>query len=68
MDSHGVSERRACLVLQLHRSVKRYQPCERNDDALKDRLNVLAQKYPRYGYLLLHGLLKQEGLVQVPLS
>ena len=64
MDSHGISERRACQVLQLHRSVRRYQPCERNDDALKDRLKVLAQKYPRYGYLLLHGLLKQEGLVQ----
>jgi putative transposase len=30
---------------------------------LVKRLKALAEKYPRYGYLMLHGLLRQEGLV-----
>ena len=64
MANHGISERRACRVLKLHRSVKRYQ-CHRRDDALlRERLKTLAQQYPRYGYLLLHALLRREGLVQ----
>lgn len=31
--------------------------------ALVKRLKALAEQYPRYGYLMLHGLLRQEGLV-----
>ena len=42
----------------------RYQSVStRNDEALKARLKALADRYPRYGYLLLHQLLKNEGLV-----
>ena len=64
MEVHGISERRACRVLKLHRSVMRYQ-CQRRDDAvLRERLKSLAEQYPRYGYLLLHALLRREGLVQ----
>lgn len=64
MEAHGISERRACRVLKLHRSVMRYQ-CHRRDDAvLRERLKTLAERYPRYGYLLLHALLRREGLVQ----
>lgn len=33
------------------------------DEGLRSRLKTLAAQYPRYGYLLLHGLLKAEGLV-----
>jgi len=33
------------------------------DDQLKQMLSDLATQYPRYGYLMLHGLLKGEGLV-----
>ena len=33
------------------------------DGRLKERLIKHAQNYPRYGYLMLHGLLKNEGLV-----
>lgn len=64
MTAHGLSERRACRVLKLHRSVMRYQPLPRNDGPLRERLKALAEQYPRYGYLLLHALLKREGLVQ----
>lgn len=30
---------------------------------LQSRLRELAVQYPRYGYLILHSLLRQEGLV-----
>ena len=53
-----------CRLLKLHRSVARYQSVStRDDEALKARLKALADRYPRYGYLLLHQLLKNEGLV-----
>lgn len=41
----------------------RYQPKSRSDNAIRARLKALATQYPAYGYLLLHGLLKAEGLV-----
>ena len=62
--THQVNQRRVCRLLQLHRSVARYDSvCSRDDEALKARLKALAHRYPRYGYLLLHRLLRNEGLV-----
>ncbi len=63
MQHLGVSERRASRISGLSRSALRYRPRPRNDKALRVRLRRLAEQYPRYGYLLLHGLLKAEGLV-----
>ena len=64
METHAVSERRACRLVQLHRSVARYQhQCRRDDAVLRQRLQDLAQRYPRYGYLMLHQFLRNEGLV-----
>jgi putative transposase len=57
------SQRRACLLLGLHSSVYRYQSQPDQDKHLRERLKVLAVKYPRYGYPLLHAMLKEEGLV-----
>lgn len=61
--TYQFSERRACALLQLNRSSHRYHAKASNDGRLKTRLKELATQYPVYGYLLLHGLLKQEGLV-----
>ncbi|MAY70083.1 MAG: IS3 family transposase [Halomonas sp.] len=58
-----LSQRHACRLLGLPRSVARYQAMPRDDEPLRARLNALATCYPRYGYLLLHALLRQEGLV-----
>lgn len=58
-----LSERKACGLLAISRSVQRYKSHRQSDEALKARLKSLATQYPVYGYLLLHGLLKQEGLV-----
>lgn len=64
VETHRVSQRRACQVLRVHRSVFRYRSVSRGDDtALRQRLQALAQRYPRYGYLMLHQFLRAEGLV-----
>ena len=53
-----------CRLLKLHRSVARYRSARSSEDEpLRARLKELADRYPRYGYLLLHQLLKNEGLV-----
>lgn len=64
MKTHTVSQRRACRLLGLYRSVARYRSVSRRDDApLRQRMRALAQQYPRYGYLMLHQFLRAEGLV-----
>ena len=58
-----VSQRRACRLVGLHRSVARHQSGRPDKAALRARLRALAAAFPRYGYKLLHELLKREGLV-----
>lgn len=60
---HQLSERTACQLVGLSRTAYRYQAKPRQDQGLRERLKVLAAEHSRYGYLLLHGLLKTEGLV-----
>lgn len=63
IDQHHLSERTACQLAGISRTGYRYKPRNQDDHALRERLKVLAVQYSRYGYLLLHGLLKAEGLV-----
>lgn len=59
---HEISQRRACQVLQLHRSTCRYQAANKTDEqVLLEHLKKLAVKYPRFGYLRLHKLLERAG-------
>jgi putative transposase len=57
------SERRACRLITLSRSVARYRRLGRTDSALRGRLKALAQTYPRYGCPTLHDMLRIEGQV-----
>ena len=61
--AHRCSERRACGLVGLARSVARYQPRRRDDAELRARLRELAGRHRRFGYLRLHELLRWEGLV-----
>lgn len=62
---YQVSQRHACRVIPISRKAVRYCPLARPEDKqLSDRLKVLGERYPRYGYLILHQMLKAEGLVQ----
>lgn len=59
-----LSERAACVLSNVSRTAFRYIPKKKSDNAVRARLKTLATEYPRYGYLMLHGLLKSEGLVK----
>lgn len=59
----GLSERRACRIVGLSRSVQQYQPLPKDDEAAIKRMKELASENRRYGYLRLHAMLRREGLV-----
>ena len=61
MDRHGLSERRACELADLHRSVFQYQKQDQGDDALRKRLRELANERRRFGYRRVGTLLAREG-------
>lgn len=66
MDEMGLSERCACRVAGLSRSVWQYRLEGGDDGSVLERLRVLASENRRYGYLRLHALLRREGLVTNP--
>ena len=51
LEAHGMSERRACHLVNQPRGTQRYQPTQRDDeDALTRAVIELASQYGRYGY------------------
>ncbi|MBO2692926.1 IS3 family transposase [Shewanella algae] len=64
IEGFSLSERVACKLAGLSRTAFRYQPRKKPDNGLRQRLKALATQYPRYGYLMLHGLLRGEGWVK----
>lgn len=66
LKSRRYSERRACRLVGFSRSAAWYRLQGRNDQDLRARLKVLAERYPRYGYPTLHDMLRMEGLVINP--
>lgn len=59
-DEFEVSERRACGVIDAHRSVIRYKG-RRDDAALRSKLIDLSARHVRFGYRRLHYLALQAG-------
>ena len=53
--------RRACRLVGLERATYRYRPMPDRNVAIRERLRVLAARYPRYGAPLLYNLLRNEG-------
>ena len=59
---HGISERRACQLVNQPRGTQRYQPTQRDDeDALTRAIIALASQYGRYGYRRITALLRAAG-------
>ncbi|MFP7773520.1 IS3 family transposase, partial [Pseudomonas aeruginosa] len=59
----GISERRACQLIGLSRSVLRYQPrASVQNTELQAQLVELAQERRRFGYRRLHFLLRRAGV------
>jgi putative transposase len=59
---HGVSQRRACRLVSLHRSVGRYNVLDQKDQPLKEKIISLAHERKRFGYRRIHILLKKGGI------
>lgn len=62
-EEHRFSERRACGLVGISRSVLHYVSKRDEDAPIRARLKELAGQYRRYGYLRLHVFLRAEGLV-----
>ena len=58
----SVSERRACRVLDQHRSSNRYRPVPGDfEKRLVAAMKSFAERFPRFGYRRVHALLVSEG-------
>jgi hypothetical protein len=58
--AHGVSERRACQVMQIQRSSYRYVGGETFRDERYTRVVKLSQRYAYWGYRKIYDLMKAE--------
>lgn len=61
MQQFGLSQRRACILVDLQRCSYRYQRRRPDDGLLRERLKQLAHVHPRWGYRFLGALLRREG-------
>ena len=61
--NYQLNRTQACRLAGISRQALYYKPVKGRDEALQSRLKALGEQYPRYGYLLLHAMLKREGLV-----
>lgn len=60
---HGISERRACRVIDVDRKGVRYRSLRDDDTALRETLRGLVHQRRRLGYRRLHKLLRREGVM-----
>jgi putative transposase len=58
---HGLSERRACRLFEISRSLYRYQPQVKNDEPIETKLKELAEQYPRWGFQKMKDWLRNKG-------
>jgi len=60
---HGMSERRACRVIDADRKSVPYRSTRDDDGSLREKLRELANQRRRFGYRRLHILLRREGVM-----
>ena len=59
---YHISERRACRLISLPRSTHRYTRVQTSDDeVIKERMQILASRWKRFGYRRIHMMLIREG-------
>lgn len=64
IERHGLSQRRACGLVTVSRTVMHYKPkLDELNNKLEQRLKALAEKHRRYGHPRLHVLIRREGLM-----
>lgn len=63
--THGVSQRRACEVLQVDRSSVRYRSIRPDDADLRVAMSKVAGERRRFGYRRIHIMLERQGIVMI---
>jgi len=61
-DEHGVSQRRACDVLDVDRSSVRYTSTRPDDADLRKAMKEVASERRRFGYRRIHIMLERQGI------
>jgi putative transposase len=61
-DKHGVSQRRACDVLNIDRSTVRYASVRPDDTHLREAMKKVAHERRRFGYRRIHVMLERQGI------
>lgn len=59
--AQGLPERAACRLVGLDRTSFRYHAQPEDDATLRERIRILAQRHPRFGYRRITALLQREG-------
>ena len=60
-EAHGVSQRRACDVLQIDRSTVRYLSRRGDDVELRDAIKRVSRERRRFGCRRIHVMISREG-------
>lgn len=60
-DKHGVSQRRACHILDVDRSSVRYKSMRSNDTELREAMKKVSAERRRFGYRRIHVMLQRQG-------
>ncbi len=61
-EAHGVSERRACNVLQVDRSSVRYRSKRGDDEEQRDAIKRISKERRRFGYRRINVMLQRESI------
>ncbi len=61
-EAHGMSERRACAVLQADCSSVRYQSKRVDDAEQREAITCISKERRRFGYRRIHVMLQREGI------
>jgi len=59
---HGVSQRRACEVMNVDRSSMRYKSVRPDDTDLREAMKKVAAERRRFGYRRIHVMLERQGI------
>jgi putative transposase len=59
---HELSQREACRLVGISRSVCRYQSRLPSDGEIRDKVKEMAQQRQRFGHLRITALLRRQGL------
>lgn len=63
METHGLSQRRACKLVGVCRGTVRFQSVKKTgEEELRGKIQKLAHERRRFGYRRIHLLLKKEGM------